>query len=363
VILVNLTKFKKLQKLTLLKEEKMASEQEVNERNECKEALENIQHYDTESLARVSDLGVELNFQEIVPEAVRLVNLYQQISINVLDDLPLQQIAVVKKHALADLNRFEEVMNFSSAQNDALNVRNKLVEQIIASYQNAFNALHSIISYSTSKSADFKRLETEARAMLQTIENKAETLTEKLNQDKEEADQILTDIRKVAGEQGVSQQAIYFKEEAEKHEDEAENKWAKRTVGLAITLGVYAFLSIYLHKLPWVKIENTYQTVQFAISKILIFAVISYMLYLSTKNYLAHKHNAVVNKHRQNALMTYTNIADAASEAPNRDVILTHAAACIFSPQPTGYSGEQSGEGPSAKTVVEMLSTTMKSDG
>ncbi len=199
--------------------------------------------------------------------------------------------------------------------------------------------------------------------MLQTIENEAGTLTETLKQNKEEAEQILLDIRKTAGEQGVSQQAIYFKEEADKHEEEAEKKWAKRTVGLAVALGVYAFLSIYLHKLPWVKLENTYQTVQFAISKILIFAVISYMLYLSTKNYLAHKHNAVVNRHRQNALMTYTNIADAASEASNRDVILTHAAGCIFSPQPTGYSGEQSGEGASAKTVVELLSTTMKGDG
>ncbi len=341
----------------------MPSEQEVNERNECKEALENIQQFDAESLARVSDLGAELNFQEVVPNATQLIKLYQQISLNVLNDLPLQQIAGVKKHALADLNRFEEVMNFSSAQNEALNVRNKLVEQIATSYQNAFNALHPIISYSTSKSADFKRLETEARAMLQTIENEAGTLTETLKQNKEEAEQILLDIRKTAGEQGVSQQAIYFKEEADKHEEEAEKKWAKRTVGLAVALGVYAFLSIYLHKLPWVKLENTYQTVQFAISKILIFAVISYMLYLSTKNYLAHKHNAVVNRHRQNALMTYTNIADAASEASNRDVILTHAAGCIFSPQPTGYSGEQSGEGASAKTVVELLSTTMKGDG
>ena len=163
----------------------MPSEQEVNERNECKEALENIQQFDAESLARVSDLGAELNFQEVVPNATQLIKLYQQISLNVLNDLPLQQIAGVKKHALADLNRFEEVMNFSSAQNEALNVRNKLVEQIATSYQNAFNALHPIISYSTSKSADFKRLETEARAMLQTIENEAGTLTETLKQNKE----------------------------------------------------------------------------------------------------------------------------------------------------------------------------------
>ena len=53
------------------------------------------------------------------------------------------------------------------------------------------------------------------------------------------------------------------------------------------------------------------------------------MLYLATKNYLAHKHNAVINKHRQNALMTYKALVDAAKDATNKEVILMHASACI----------------------------------
>jgi hypothetical protein len=128
---------------------------------------------------------------------------------------------------------------------------------------------------------------------------------------------------------------------------------------LAVILGVYAVLTVGLHKIPWIKPDDLYSAVQLAISKVLIFAVLSYVLYLSTKNYLAQKHNAVINKHRQNALMTYEALVDAAKETSNREIILTHASACIFAPQPTGYTGGQSSEGPVAKSVVELLTNTM----
>ena len=116
---------------------------------------------------------------------------------------------------------------------------------------------------------------------------------------------------------------------------------------------MYAFASLFLHK--WIIPANTYETIQLGISKTLMFAVISYMLYLCSRNFLAHKHNAIVNKHRQAALQTYTALADAAQSQESRDVVLTHAAACIFSPQSTGYSKNMDSQAPSAKSVVELL--------
>jgi hypothetical protein len=135
--------------------------------------------------------------------------------------------------------------------------------------------------------------------------------------------------------------------------------WLKRTINLAWALGVYAVMTIFLHKISWIKPDDTYSTVQLAISKVLIFGVLSYVLYLATRNYLAHKHNAVINRHRQNALMTFKTLVDAAKDLPNKDVILTHASACMFAPQITGYSGGQPSEGPAAKSVVELLTNTM----
>lgn len=337
----------------------MANQQEEKTRQECQQSLVRVQQFDTRTLAREEELGREFTFEDAIPAARRLIALYNQVSIAVLEDLPMSQLNTLKTQSDSDYNRFEQILKFSAKQENAYNTRNSFIQQIEGAYQGTFSALQPIIAYSTSKSADFKRLETEARAMLQVIEDNAVKLTKQLEDDKKASEQILEDIRKVAAEQGVSQQAIYFRDAANDHETDA-GKWQKRTIWLAVLLGGYAILTVGLHKIPWIKPEDLYQTVQLAISKVLIFAVLSYVLYLSTKNYLAQKHNAVINKHRQNALMTYEALVDAAKDVANKEIILTHASACIFTPQPTGYAGGATPEGPVAKSVVELLSTTMK---
>lgn len=59
---------------------------------------------------------------------------------------------------------------------------------------------------------DFARLDGEARATIQSIRDQAEEFTKGLKKDKEAADQVLADVRKVAAEHGITQQAIYFQE-------------------------------------------------------------------------------------------------------------------------------------------------------
>jgi len=165
---------------------------------------------------------------------------------------------------------------------------------------------------------------------------------------------VLDEAKRVSAEQGVSQQAIHFKEAADGHDAKA-LQWRKATIGVATGLAVYSLLTVVLHKIPWVAPASTYDTVQLAISKVLVFGVISYMLYLCARNFLSHKHNAVVNRHRQNALMTYRALVEAGQEPSGQDTVLNHAAACIFSPQPTGYAGQQDGQAPSAKSIVELM--------
>jgi hypothetical protein len=337
----------------------MGIQQENKIRPECQQSMERIQQFEPTTLAREGDLGLEFSFKEVVPQAARLISLYNQVSLVSLEDFPESQLGALKTRADADYNRFEEILKFSAKQTDAYNTRNNLITQMDSAYQNAFNVLHPMIAYSTSKSADFKRLETQARAMIQGIEDNATDLTKKLEEDKKTSEQILAAIRDVAGERGVSQQAFYFNQAAQDHEGDA-TKWQNATIVLACVLGIYAILTIFLHKIPWIAPANLYETIQLAISKVLIFAVLSYVLYISTKNYLAQKHNAVINKHRQNALMTYEALVDAAKDIANKEVILTHASACIFAPQPTGYTSNANSDGPVAKSAVELLSTTMR---
>ena len=101
--------------------------------------------------------------------------------------------------------------------------------------------------------------------------------------------------------------------------------------------------------------RNTFETVQLVSSKLLIFGVLTYLLILSAKNYLNHKHNAIVNKHRQNALMTYKAMVDATDDHGSREAILIQAAGCIFNPQTTGYTISGDTPAVSGKSMVEIL--------
>ena len=196
---------------------------------------------------------------------------------------------------------------------------------------------------------------------MQSIEDKAKKITDALTGHESEAQRVLEEIRNVAAEEGVTQQAVHFRVESEHHETEAE-KWRKKTINLSWWLGAYAVVTLFLHKIPFLVPSNTYDTVQLEISKVLIFVVITYVLFLSARNFLNHKHNAILNKHRQNALMTHKALIEASGDSGVREAIMLQAASCIFSPQSTGYAGSSgSNETSSPKSMVEILSKPMES--
>ena len=337
----------------------MANPQEQEKRTEAITSLERMQKFNTASLPRELELGTLVNFAGAVEPAERLIALYRRISVACLEDLPLNQLTTLTTQANGDFIILNQILKFEAGS--SVGTRDSLITQLVNAYDSTFNILHAQISFSASKSTDFQGLERQARATIQSVEDLGTKLTDALAQKGQEAEEVLDLVRKAAAEQGVSQQATYFHSDAVEHEGEAK-VWGKRILISAGVLGLYAVITIFLHKIPWIKPENAYDTVQLAISKVLIFGVLSYMVYLATKNYLAHKHNAVINKHRQNALMTYKALVDAAKDAPNKEVILMHASACIFSPQSTGYSGGQSPEGPVAKSIVELMTKSIAGD-
>lgn len=328
---------------------------------EATASLLRIQKFDTHDLARESDLGTSLNFKDAISPAQQLVDLYNRLSVKALDDFPDTQLTVIRDHANAHYKLFSQILEFSPEQQNPHGVRKTFIDQIIAAYPAAFQQLHPYISYSLHRSADFQRLDTEARATLQSIEDKAKKVTEALAGHESEAQRVLEEIRNVAAEEGVTQQASHFRAESDLHEGEAE-KWRTKTINLSWLLGGYAVVTLFLHKIPFLAPSNTYDTVQLGISKVLIFAVIAYVLFLSARNFLNHKHNAILNKHRQNALMTHKALIEASSDSGVREAIMLQAASCIFSPQATGYAGSSgAGEASSPKSMVEILSKPMAS--
>lgn len=323
--------------------------------NEAKKSLERMQQFDTTGLPQEADLGAKLSFTDAVTPARLLIDLYKRLSVTALEDFPDPVLTVIRDVANNNYNIFKQILEFNPEQQNPHNVRNALILSLENAFQPAFQNLHPYISYSLHRSADFQRLDSQARATIQAIEDKADKISNNLFEYERKAKEALAEIRKVAEEQGVTQQASYFRDESKIHEDEA-NKWKETTIKLSFALGCFAILSIFLHKIPFLKPETAYDTIQLAISKILIFSVMSYLLFLSAKNFLNHKHNAIVNKHRQNALMTHKALVEASGVDGVRDAVLLQASSCIYSAQPTGYiSSGGENDISSQKSFVEIV--------
>lgn len=330
--------------------------------NSCRDALKRVQTFDSKSLGRKDDLGNQMNFEDAVGPAESIIAVYKRIPISALTDFTDNQLNTILSQANADYSVFNEVLSFSLESNDPSGVRNSLLSKINSRRDQVFDLLWQYVAYGVARITDTSLLEIQARATIQGIEDQASKLTNELTIAKKDADAALIAIRAVASEQGVSQQAIYFKEEAQA-QDGLADKWLTYTYRFASALGIFAVFSLFLHKIEWIKPSSNAEMFQLITSKVLIFSVLGYLLLMAARNYATHKHNAVINRHRQNALLTYRAIVTAADDSGTQDIVLAHAASCIFSPQETGFSQGKGEAGTGSKSVLELLTKGASKSG
>lgn len=326
-------------------------------------SVSRLQELNPGSLARIGDYGT-FDFQAAVEPARRLIDLFKRLPIAALEDFPEATLQPIRQQADAIFNVVEQIRQFRLEDGNPAGTRQQIVEQLTNLYPSTWGILFPVIGYGAARVADFPRLEAQGRAAVQSINDRTSELLRSLDTTRQQADEALAAARRAAAEQGVSQQAAYFRDEALVHDREA-STWKRNTTVLSIVLAVYAASSVFVHKWEYLRPGSTFESAQLITSKVLIFAVMSYVLILAAKNFLSHKHNAIVNRHRQNALMTFNALAEAAKDQAAKDIILTHAASCIFAPQETGYSRSTSGPDPAiARSMVSLFAKAdTRSDG
>jgi hypothetical protein len=311
----------------------------MGEGGEAGEALSRVQDFDPSTLVREGELGKKFAMREAVEPAKQVIDFFKLIRPSQIAYFPPTQQALIRDQANGFYSLLESVLKFDieeSAPNPT-EVKTNLIHQLQTQFQPIFNQLYPIISFSSIRSLDFSELERDARAATQAVKDSATTLLSDVNLSKESVETIVTEMRALAAEQGVGKQAIHFKNEADSHLAQALT-WRKYTAFSAIALALYAVLSLFFHYIPGLDMNTASGSAQVAVSKVLIFAVIAYVLFLCARNFMSHTHNQIINRHRQNALATFTALAEATSDAASSDIVLSHAAACIFSPQETGYA-------------------------
>jgi len=324
-----------------------------------RDVVKALQELDVGTLVRENDLGIKFNFAGAVAPATRLISLFRNIPLKVLDDLPPASLTSIKQVGEAVMSYFKRINDFTidNVQNPG-QVRAQILAELPGYYEGtAFPTLFPYISYGAARTADLGRLETEGRDAIAAIGSQTAALQQEIKAGAAEAKKMLEDIRAVAAEQGVSQEASYFRQEADRHETESKS-WRTATIWLAVALGVYAFLTMFTNNIPALHPKDGVESSQIIAGKVLFFIVLAYMLLLSARNFLSHVHNGIVNRHRQNALLTYNALVNAGGTSATKDVVLGYAASCIYAPQETGYAKGVPNETTLPQALISMVTKT-----
>lgn len=193
---------------------------------------------------------------------------------------------------------------------------------------------------------------------------KTQNLTLELHDIKKQKDQldeiledskaVLEDIKNVAAESGASKYSGVFFEEAEEH-TEAATKWLYGVIA-SISFAVIGAVLLF-NFMP--NADTTASVIQNMSVKLIIFSALYYAIFWSVKNYNAHRHNFIVNKHRANALSIFKLFIDAAGneeeDKETKKTILTQTTNAIFSAQKSGYHKDP--ESKDLTSVINSIST------
>ncbi|OIQ73607.1 hypothetical protein GALL_447530 [mine drainage metagenome] len=316
--------------------------------DDVKSDLIRVQKFDCNSLVQRERLGIDLSFDKAVTPANRLVLIFSKLPSGAIEEFAFTQNQLIQATAKEIFNLFDQILQFKSTVGDAENQRASLIARLEAAYQPTFNKLYPLVSYAVARTVDFNELAAQGRGAVQSVRDETKKVFDELKQTSESAAAILQSVRDAAAEQGVTQEARYFADEAVIHTKTA-GQWKIASIVMAGIVLAYSILTLFFTKIPLLTADTPATAIQLTASKFLVFVVLGYALIQCVKNYNANTHNAIINKHRQNSLMTYTTLTQAGNSPESRDIVLQHAAAAIYAPSDTGYvRNEERGYGDGA---------------
>lgn len=328
-------------------------EQEENAKKQLNDELEELLKITPKSLIRTNELGTSLDFSEGTEIFTRTLKLFRDIKDANLDNVPHDRINQLIQSVMEARNSFKKVKEFNPAgQNNPVQVRDTLIQNIASQYQSHFEQVAPIIAYAVRKGTDFEKLEENARKSVGEIEKIKRDQEEKSKVLIAEINDTLEKVRKAAAEVGVAQHAIHFMEEAQAHYKKTWY-WLAATILLAVITIGYGVFNIWYYTTKILSVP-TPQLVQITISKIIVFSILYFGIIWTGKIYKSHWHNYVVNKHRQNALSSFETFVKATSDDQTKNAVLLQATQSIFSQQNSGFVSQDSEPAASPK-ILEII--------
>lgn len=336
-------------------------DQEKEARETLISALNELAEITPESLIRTNELGTALDFRGGVEIFRRTLTLFENLRNCNLDNVPLPTLQTLSQQATQATQTFQEIQQFDpSGQNSPDSLRDSLINTVADQYQEFFQQISPIVAYSVRKGTDFDSLEREARTSLEEINRLRAEINKQGTDIVSQSQAALAQVQRAAAQVGVAQHAVHFKDEADEHLKQSQY-WLLATGLLGFATAAFGAFSLYYYQTTGISL-TTAQSIQLAISKLVVFSVLYFAAIWSGKTYRAKWHNYVVNKHRQNALITFETFVKAAGDEQTKNAVLLQATQSIFLPQNSGFAGRDS-EGNTSPQVLEIVRGISRTSG
>ncbi|MCC7465330.1 MAG: hypothetical protein IT261_03630 [Saprospiraceae bacterium] len=318
--------------------------------------LEKLSTFSVDSLQRKEELGRELNFSEGADLFEKVLNFLKLMEVEKLPLLPEKQLKALSEQINHLASLFDQIQKFSvTGLNNPKQQRDQLIISISKAFGDLFEAAQPVVSFFNIETKENKRKDSSnaVKKSLEELKKEKEEMVKSGTLMLNQINELLESSRKAAGTIGVSQYSKVFAEESDYFENSA-GKWLWRVFGVLVLLMLAGggFIRVGMNEMVQ---TNTLMLINVTVSKVLIITALFYSLNLCLKNYKAHKHNALLNRHRQNALNTFETFAKAAGDdSQTKNAVLLEATRTIFSNQPTGYmTNENESEFPTR--IIEII--------
>lgn len=346
--------------------------------------LRKIAVIDPNTLVQSERLGSELSFERIIPIFSAIASCSSRLAKLDLENVPYGVLSGLLSTFQQIDSVISQIISFSPVNHgNAAQARESFVQQLEDLWNAIYSTAQTTLSSNTEDLAkrEIESLAIQVRTSVQMAAEAADSIKTKqaelstdlekfLEQKKTEFEiestekfaninVVLDSVRNAAAEAGVSQNSIYFSQEAGEHLSAA-RKWLEATILVAILLVAFGLWGTKL--LAWTGTPEPLDAaafivqLRFFIQKGLVVFGLIFALILTTRNYSSARHNYVVNKHRNNALSSFQAFASSASDEQTKNAVLMQATQSIFAPQPSGYI-KVDGENTAHGSVIEILRT------
>jgi hypothetical protein len=262
-----------------------------------------------------------------------IAELFKTLKEKELYFLPPQELKNISKFAETALELFRRAQAPKIDQAERI----AIIDGSEKLYESCFGTISSVIVFSVAKS--FDPLDQE---------RKGEKLIEKLEAKNDDASKLLSTIKESLQKVTVADEAVHFQTEADRHKRAAYGWLAAGGLIAVVTLSLawtnYSFSQRLIGSAsdPRSATLTPALSIQSSFAKFLLFSLLIGGIIWCGRVYRAHRHNYVINKHRQNALGTFNTFVSSAQDQQTKGAVLLQATQCIFAPQPTGYFAQES---------------------